>query len=486
MNRNVINTLCFSPCLTVVTSLCTAAPMAAFILLRTGSNFKVGLAVGAQGVANLCAAFPAATLADRFGRSTIIRFAVLIGFYGFGMLVYVVNTNRNFIGLAISLAVIGCFMGAHSSSVEAMFGDSIPSGQRSKLYARRASLRVAGNAVGPLTSCVVFFFFGDHWRMSELSYVMTAGSFLFIIPALFALSLTDSQTLGDESDYIAEVDSIRQDASSNEKTKIISSRIRRIAATIVTADLISMLGSGMTIKFIPLFLWRDCHLSPIAVNAVYACGPLGIACAAIIAQRASTKFGRIETTIITKFLGICFLIAMVYLRSPIFIIPVYLCRTWLMNCCSGLTRSVLNDYVPKSERARWNSFESINNLSWSGSAVLGGAIIERHGYRATFLVTAAFQLISAAILATAAPLVHREVSPLIRSAALLANDNDTTTTTPLPMHHIPSTSIDGYSLLEYDHPPDDDDRRSLNQKRDHDDAEQESAGNVVQQEAAKI
>ena len=29
----------------------------------------------------------------------------------------------------------------------------------------------------------------------------------------------------------------------------------------------------------------------------------------------------------------------------------YLLRTWLMNCCMGLTRSVLNDYVRKAARA---------------------------------------------------------------------------------------------------------------------------------------
>lgn len=38
----------------------------------------------------------------------------------------------------------------------------------------------------------------------------------------------------------------------------------------------------------------------------------------------------------------------------------------------GLTKSVLNDYVSKANRAKWNSLESINVFSWSGSAALGG------------------------------------------------------------------------------------------------------------------
>ena len=60
LNRNVKITLCYQPSLNVCTSLATASPLAAYVLLRTGSNARVGYAVGAMGVANLCAAFPAA------------------------------------------------------------------------------------------------------------------------------------------------------------------------------------------------------------------------------------------------------------------------------------------------------------------------------------------------------------------------------------------------------------------------------------------
>ena len=31
------------------------------------------------------------------------------------------------------------------------------------------------------------------------------------------------------------------------------------------------------------------------------------------------------------------------------------------------------DFVPSSERGRWNAAESISSMSWSGSAVIGGA-----------------------------------------------------------------------------------------------------------------
>ena len=35
-------------------------------------------------------------------------------------------------------------------------------------------------------------------------------------------------------------------------------------------------------------------------------------------------------------------------------------------------RKVHQDFVPSSERGRWNAAESISSMSWSGSAVIGG------------------------------------------------------------------------------------------------------------------
>ena len=42
---------------------------------------------------------------------------------------------------------------------------------------------------------------------------------------------------------------------------------------------------------------------------------------------------------------------------------------------------MLNDYVAHRHRAKWNSLESLNNFSWSGSAMLGGVIVDKFGYR---------------------------------------------------------------------------------------------------------
>ena len=53
---------------------------------------------------------------------------------------------------------------------------------------------------------------------------------------------------------------------------------------------------------------------------------------------------------------------------------------------------MLNDYVAKRHRAKWNALESVNLFSWSGSSMLGGYLIRSYGFNATFLITAVLQV----------------------------------------------------------------------------------------------
>ncbi|KAK3259990.1 hypothetical protein CYMTET_31037, partial [Cymbomonas tetramitiformis] len=71
-------------------------------------------------------------------------------------------------------------------------------------------------------------------------------------------------------------------------------------------------------------------------------------------------------------------------------IPVYLMST-AQHCCRPLKKSVLMDYAPRHTRARWNSLDSITRFGWSGSAILGGYLVDKTDYPFTFLITAILQ-----------------------------------------------------------------------------------------------
>ena len=75
------------------------------------------------------------------------------------------------------------------------------------------------------------------------------------------------------------------------------------------------------------------------------------------------------------------------------------------HCCRPLKKGILMDFVPKKTRSRWNALDSVTRFGWSGSAVLGGFIIDRWGYGASFLVTAITQAVSATILFLLLPIL---------------------------------------------------------------------------------
>ena len=474
MNSNVFNVLCLQPAQQLCTSLATNTQISAYLLLRTGSQAKVGLAVGAQGAANLVAAFPGAWMADRYGREIVIRTAMVFGVVGYACLVWAVwaglAPSPEFLAISGALALIGTQMGTQSSSVEALFGDSVASGSRSSLYALKASLRIMGSAAGPLVAVCAFAYLGDDWKAGELRWCLSIGAVFFAVPCFFALRLSEKNSLGASSQALiahssssssslpekgeAEEDPAAKKPSEaeltttddREETPAEIALRNRIAFTVVSSDLLMTLGAGLSIKFVPLFLLQRCHLSPIAVNLIGCVGPLGAAGAAMLAQKASTRFGRLQVTLAARVMGILCLIGMATIPSTYGVVALYIFRVFMVNCGTGLTKSVLNDYVTKKERARWNSAEAINSFGWSGSATIGGFIIESQGYRPLFLVTAAVQFVAGTFLLTILHLVHNEVkeeTPKDLAEPLLKDEEKDDESSVGPR------SEAGYSLLNF-------------------------------------
>lgn len=63
-----------------------------------------------------------------------------------------------------------------------------------------------------------------------------------------------------------------------------------------------------------------------------------------------------------------------------------------MNSVKPLTKSIIMDIVPKEQRAKWTAAEAINMASWSGSAMLGGYLIDKYGIVPSFITTAVLQV----------------------------------------------------------------------------------------------
>ena len=169
------------------------------------------------------------------------------------------------------------------------------------------------------------------------------------------------------------------------------------------SNMLVAVGSGMTVKFFPLWWKEDNHLSPTDVQIIYVFAPLAIMVVGGIWVGLSRRIGRVQALMVSKIAGCSAMVLLVILfhsGAPTFLalVPVYLLRTSLMNGTYPIQESILMDCVPSEMRARWKSLDSITAFGWCGSAFLGGFIADKAGYTSTFLVTAALQFVGGVVL----------------------------------------------------------------------------------------
>jgi len=189
-----------------------------------------------------------------------------------------------------------------------------------------------------------------------------------------------------------------------------------VAPLIAASNIWSGMGSGIAYKFIPLFALspppNGLDLSPIAINGILA----GMQCLATAlglgAQRLSRAIGPIGAAIAYNTLGITNLALICLSGSEALALPCWavvtciLLRGAFMNGVGGLTGAVLNDHIAGKNRGKWSVVTQLGMCTWSGSAVLGGALVDRIGYRHTLFVTLGCHTISTCCLLPIVPVTR--------------------------------------------------------------------------------
>lgn len=195
-------------------------------------------------------------------------------------------------------------------------------------------------------------------------------------------------------------------------------------------DVIGALASGMSIRFFPVFFLHKLELSPVHVNAIGIAAMVGIAACGSVVQRISRTTGRVAATVGFRLLGCaCFIgmTALYQLGAPAAaVVAAYLVRTWVMNSTGGVTKSIIHDIVPPSQRARYAAVDSVNQATWAGSAAVGGVIIDRYGYVHNFYATACMQAMGLPCLLVARGMVPMEgrLAAVASSANLNGGDHE--------------------------------------------------------------
>lgn len=179
---------------------------------------------------------------------------------------------------------------------------------------------------------------------------------------------------------------------------------------IFLSDFIGALASGMTLKFFSLFFVEMCGMGPAYISGIGTLSPLVIALMSYGAGMLEKRgWGRLRINLQSRMGDILLLLLMAYLPAGAgpgreVLVVIHLLRMGFANSSRALLRAILLENVPSKQRARWAAVDSIRQLGWSGSAALGGVLVERVGYQRTFVVTAGIKLLAMSPLLLLRPL----------------------------------------------------------------------------------
>jgi MFS family permease len=427
VSRNVTITLIYTWFIFAGRSIWNQNVLATFaFLLRDGDPKAVGFMTAAMGLSQLLVSFPSGYLADKYRRDSMLKVASIIGVAAVTTTIIALH-HSSYTYLVVALCVWGFFWGVANTSLSALFADSIRDGQRAHFFTTRSVLINLGNVTGPLVALIMFAALGDKWTIRACSTVMAVGQ-LICLPAVFLLCflnddaavpeneetsrqaplLGENQNVEENNPEASEEPRSNRNTGTHEDENYDARRLgyffrclpqeRVIPVLIATADVTAGLASGMSIRFFAIFLYDNLHINPVNVQVLYIIAPLIQAALMKIAQILAQRFGRCQIAVVFKWTGIMLMFAMVtaYSRDlPVWSVCTLLVfRTAFMNSTSALTKSVLMDNVPKEERAKWSALESLNTFSWSGSAALGGILVDYRGIVWNFCITACLQFIA--------------------------------------------------------------------------------------------
>lgn len=387
MRSNIRRMLWFCTIYGVASSVALMGLFDAYLYIRSNeSNSAVGLAESVSGLTQVLVVLPAGYLADRFSRAKILGVCSLLS------LVYVVVAcigimNDDIRLIYCSLVLGGLYSAVQNSTSYALFADSVPQGERTLWMSRAAVLTQVAMGVGPAVSLSLLLYLGDDWELPILHIVLVCG-FLLMIPAnLFMLGWHDIPPAA--SPAISNADHPLLPPSAR-KTR----RFSIVPYMICLNDIITCIGAGMTVKFFPLFFKNDYGMSPVDIQTLFCIYCLAFALFTWLCEKVASRIGRVQSSMIFSLSGVACLFSLAYLESLPLVILVFIFRGALQNSIYPIDRSIIMDFVPSDERGRWNSIESISAMTWSGSAVIGGYLMDSHDYRYTFVITAWIYLIA--------------------------------------------------------------------------------------------
>lgn len=172
-----------------------------------------------------------------------------------------------------------------------------------------------------------------------------------------------------------------------------------IPVFVEATNVVGLLGSGMSVRYFPLFFARELGLTPLCLSLLGAAEQLGLAFLAQLTPSVARRFGRACASLLFIVTAPLLLLAMASLHRAWLAVPLFVLRTATARASIPLHHSIIATCVPAEHRGKFAGLLSLRTSLWSLSAFLGARLADRWGsYRPVFVATACWQLFPSAAL----------------------------------------------------------------------------------------
>ena len=150
------------------------------------------------------------------------------------------------------------------------------------------------------------------------------------------------------------------------------------------------LGAGLIIPFLNLFFRDRFHLSEGEIGILFGVMQGFMVVGNLFGPAVSHRLGLVRGVVATQLASVPFMLLLAISGSLPVVAVAFFLRGGLMNMNQPLTSHFAMEMVPKRDHAITNSLLSVAwFLSWTISADIGGALIERKGYTEPLVIAAA-------------------------------------------------------------------------------------------------
>jgi len=238
-----------------------------------------------------------------------------------------------------------------------------------------------------------------------------------------------------------------------------------LANVIVSCDVLNALASGMSLKFLNLFLIEDYGVSPIGLLWVAVWQNLATVFLTPTIKTMMKKMRKtgVKGAVVVSGVWFVALIFMALICVPglhlYVVVFAIIANASLTSCTKAHNRAKLVDSLPHSRVAGYMVWDSLNKANQGGITIFGGQLCNAYGYRGCFVVTL-FILLIRWIIYTAYMLRHgfvkgkvkrleSQVEASIRREEEIFDDHDPQNNGELLSPAFAANVADDYHLTDY-------------------------------------